>query len=335
MLRGEGYMTTALAMISGGLDSILAAKLVKDQGIEVIGICFKSYFFNEKNALQIVKQIDIPLVIVDFSEEHLEMVKNPKHGYGKNMNPCIDCHAMMMRHCGELLEKYHADFIITGEVLNQRPMSQNRSALDIVKNESGIGHKILRPLCAKNLNPTEMEIEGLIDREVLLDIKGRNRKIQMELAEKWGILEYPSPAGGCKLTEPNYSIKLKELLLNKDDASKVDLKLLKIGRHFRVTKDAKIISTRTEEEWELLKQLLTQEELIFTAKEYNGSAVVIIGKIITNEVIELAARISGRYCKGRDEKIVTISYGKYGEPLKEYIDIAPATEEEINKYILN
>jgi len=328
-------MTTALAMISGGLDSILAAKLVKDQGIEVIGICFKSYFFNEKNALQIVKQIDIPLVIVDFSEEHLEMVKNPKHGYGKNMNPCIDCHAMMMRHCGELLEKYHADFIITGEVLNQRPMSQNRSALDIVKNESGIGHKILRPLCAKNLNPTEMEIEGLIDREVLLDIKGRNRKIQMELAEKWGILEYPSPAGGCKLTEPNYSIKLKELLLNKDDASKVDLKLLKIGRHFRVTKDAKIISTRTEEEWELLKQLLTQEELIFTAKEYNGSAVVIIGKIITNEVIELAARISGRYCKGRDEKIVTISYGKYGEPLKEYIDIAPATEEEINKYILN
>ena len=328
-------MTTALAMISGGLDSILAAKLVKDQGIEVIGICFKSYFFSEKNALKIVKQIDIPLVIVDFSEEHFEMVKNPKHGHGKNMNPCIDCHAMMMRHCGELLEKYHADFIITGEVLNQRPMSQNRSALDIVKNESGIGHKILRPLCAKNLNPTEMEIEGLIDREVLLDIKGRNRKIQMELAEKWGILEYPSPAGGCKLTEPNYSIKLKELLLNKEDASKVDLELLKIGRHFRVTKEAKIISTRTEEEWELLKQLLTQEELIFTAKEYNGSAVVIIGKIITNEVIELAARISGRYCKGRDEKNVTISYGKYGEPVNEYVDIAPATEEEINKYILN
>lgn len=328
-------MTTALAMISGGLDSILAAKLVKDQGIEVIGICFKSYFFSENNALKIVKQIDIPLVIVDISEEHFEMVKNPKHGHGKNMNPCIDCHAMMMRHCGELLEKYHADFIITGEVLNQRPMSQNRSALDIVKNESGIGHKILRPLCAKNLNPTEMEIEGLIDREVLLDIKGRNRKIQMELAEKWGILEYPSPAGGCKLTEPNYSIRLKELLLNKEDASKTDLELLKIGRHFRVTKDAKIISTRTEEEGELLKQLLTQEDLIFTAKEYNGSAVVIIGKIITKEDIELAARISGRYCKGRDEKIVSISYGKYGEPLNEYMDIAPATEEEINKYILN
>ena len=123
-------MTTALAMISGGLDSTLAAKLVKDQGIEVIGICFKSNFFGEKNALKMVKQIDIPLEVIDFSDAHFEMMKNPKHGYGKNMNPCIDCHAMMMRYCGELLEKYHADFIITGEILNQRPMSQNRSSLN-------------------------------------------------------------------------------------------------------------------------------------------------------------------------------------------------------------
>jgi len=327
-------MTTALAMISGGLDSILAAKLVKDQGIEVIGICFKSYFFSEKNALKIVKQIDIPLEVIDFSEEHFEMVKNPKHGHGKNMNPCIDCHAMMMKHCGELLEKFHADFIITGEVLNQRPMSQNRSALDIVKNESGIGHKILRPLCAKNLNPTEMEIEGLIDREALLDIQGRNRKVQMELAKEWGILEYPSPAGGCKLTEPNYSRRLSELLEHKEDTSKKDLELLKIGRHFRLSKDAKIISTRMEKEWELLEPLLTQEDLIFQARDYNGSAIVIVGTP-TDEDIELAAKISGRYCKGKDEKIISINYGRYGEPLNESIDVAPATEEEINKYILN
>ena len=327
-------MTTALAMISGGLDSILAAKLVKDQGIEVIGICFKSYFFSEKNALEIVKQIDIPLEVIDFSEEHFEMVKNPKHGHGKNMNPCIDCHAMMMKHCGELLEKFHADFIITGEVLNQRPMSQNRSALDIVKNESGIGHKILRPLCAKNLNPTEMEIEGLIDREALLDIQGRNRKVQMELAKEWGILEYPSPAGGCKLTEPNYSRRLSELIEHKEDTSKKDLELLKIGRHFRLSKDAKIISTRMEKEGELLKPLLTQEDLIFQAKDYNGSTIVIVGTP-TVEDIEFAAKISGRYCKGKDEKIISVNYGRYGEPLNESIDIAPATEEEINKYILN
>ena len=130
-------MTRALAMVSGGLDSILAAKLIKDQGIEVIGICFKSYFFNEENAKRMCKQIDMPLEVVDFSEEHFEMVKDPKHGRGKNMNPCIDCHAMMMRYSGELLKKFDADFIITGEVLNQRPMSQNRQALNTVKKESG------------------------------------------------------------------------------------------------------------------------------------------------------------------------------------------------------
>lgn len=327
-------MTTALAMISGGLDSILAAKLVKEQGIEVIGICFKSHFFSEKNALKMVKQIDIPLEVVDFSDEHFEMVKNPKHGHGKNMNPCIDCHAMMMRHCGELLEKFHADFIITGEVLNQRPMSQNRSALDIVKNESGIGRKILRPLCAKNLNPTEMEIDGLIDREALMDIKGRNRKVQMELAEKWGILDYPSPAGGCKLTEPNYSIRLRELVEHKEDISKKDLELLKIGRHFRVSKDAKIISTRTGEEGELLKQFLTEDDLIFLATDYTGSMVVIIGKA-TNEDIEFAAKVSGRYCKGKDDKIISIRYGRYAHPLNKTIDTEPATEEEIENYILN
>jgi len=327
-------MTTALAMISGGLDSTLAAKLVKDQGIEVIGICFKSNFFSEKNALKIVKQIDIPLVVVDFSDEHFEMVKNPKHGYGKNMNPCIDCHAMMMRHCGELLEKYHADFIITGEVLNQRPMSQNRSALDIVKNESGIGHKILRPLCAKNLNPTQMEIEGLIDREALLDIKGRNRKVQIELASKWGILEYPSPAGGCKLTEPNYSVRLKDLLMYKKNASKKDLELLKIGRHFRVSKDAKIISTRTENEGDLLEQLLSGEDLMFLARDYNGSTVAMIGKA-TDEDIEFAARITGRYCKGREEKSVTIIYGINEDNLNKSINAKPSIKEEINNYIIN
>ena len=327
-------MTTALAMISGGLDSILAAKLVKEQGIEVIGICFKSHFFNEKNAIKMTKQIGIPLEVVDFSDKHFEMVKNPKHGHGKNMNPCIDCHAMMMRQCGELLEKFHADFIITGEVLNQRPMSQNRSALDIVKNESGIGRKILRPLCAKNLNPTEMEIEGLIDREVLLDIKGRNRKVQMELAEKWGIVDYPSPAGGCKLTEPNYSLRLRELLAHKEDISDKELELLKIGRHFRVSKDATIISARTEEEGELLKQLLTKEDLIFLSKEDTGSIVAITGTA-TKEDIEFAAKVSGRYSKGKEEKIVTVNYMEYGNSIYKSIDVAPANDEETNNYILN
>lgn len=327
-------MAKALAMVSGGLDSILAAKLIKDQGIEVIGICFKSYFFNEENAKKMVKQIDIPLEVIDFSEEHFKMVKNPKHGYGKNMNPCIDCHAMMMRYCGQLLEKFNADFIITGEVLNQRPMSQNRSALDKVKNESGIGGKILRPLCAKNLPPTEMEEKGLVNRENLLDIQGRNRKVQMELAEKWNIVEYPSPAGGCKLTEPNYSKRLKDLLHHKEDVRDRDLELLKIGRHFRVGANSKIISTRTAAEAEVLKKLLTKSDTIFLAADFKGSMVIITGEP-TEEDIELAGKVTARYSKGKDEEFVTVKYGKYGKLSNNIIKVKTVSDSELEKYIIN
>lgn len=327
-------MTKALAMVSGGLDSILAAKLIKDQGIEVIGICFKSHFFNEENAKNMVRQIDIPLEVIDFSEEHFKMVKKPKNGYGKNMNPCIDCHAMMMRYCGELLEKFNADFIITGEVLNQRPMSQNRSALDKVKNESGIGAKILRPLCAKTLPPTEMEEKGLVNRENLLDIQGRNRKVQMELAKQWNIVEYPSPAGGCKLTEPNYSRRLKDILESQGDASNRELELLKIGRHFRIGTNSKIISTRTADEAEIIKNLLIKNDTIFLASDFKGSMVVIVGEP-TEDDIELAAKVTARYSKGKDEEFVTVKYGKYGKPSNNIIEVKTVNDSELEKYIIN
>lgn len=326
-------MTKALAMMSGGLDSVLAAKLIKDQGIEVIGICFKSYFFGPDNAIRMAKQIDVPLEVVDFSEEHFEMVKNPKHGYGKNINPCIDCHAMMMNYSGKMLEKYEADFIITGEVLNQRPMSQNKSSLDVVKKESGFSDKILRPLCAKNLAPTKMELEGLVDREKLMDISGRSRKVQMELAEKWGIKDYPSPAGGCKLTEPNYAKRLRDILDKKEDVIDRDLGVLKYGRHFRISEKAKIISTRTAEEAQEIKQYLTTKDMIFLANDFNGSMVMIIGEA-TEEDIEFAAKVTGRYCKGKNEEKIKIKYGYYKQPLDKFIEVKAATEEELNKYIL-
>ncbi|MEG1256460.1 tRNA 4-thiouridine(8) synthase ThiI [Clostridium sp.] len=326
-------MTRALAMVSGGLDSILAAKLVKDQGIEVIAICFKSHFFNEENAKRMTKQIDVPLEVIDFSIDHFEMVKNPKNGYGKNMNPCIDCHAMMMKYCGELLEKLNADFIITGEVLNQRPMSQNRSALDRVKNESGIGHKVLRPLCAKNLVPTEMEENGLVDREKLLNIQGRSRKVQMELAKEWGITEYPSPAGGCKLTEPNYSIRLKELLDHNQQPEERELELLKVGRHFRVTPNAKVISTRTQDEGETIKDLLRKNDTIFLVQDFNGSMVVIVGEA-TDEVISIAGKIAIRYSKGKDEPKAIVKYSTFGSQDHGVIEETCATDDEINKYIV-
>jgi len=326
-------MTRALALISGGLDSILAAKLIKDQGIEVIGICFKSYFFGPTNAIRMAEQIDLPLEVVDFSEEHFNMTKDPKHGHGKNMNPCIDCHAMMMKYAGELLDKYKADFMITGEVLNQRPMSQNKASLNIVKKESGFADKILRPLCAKVLPPTEMELQGVVDREKLLDISGRSRKVQMELAEKYGIVDYPSPAGGCKLTEPNFAIRLRDLVKYIDKPSERDIQLLKIGRHFRLDGKSKIISTRTGEEALEIKKYLNDSDTAFLIKEFAGSMVVIIGEA-TKEGITFAAKVAARYSKGKDEKSLKVIYGNYGSNYNKYLDVEPATEEELKEFMI-
>lgn len=326
-------MTRALAMISGGLDSILAAKLIKDQGIEVIGICFKSYFFNEENAKRMVEQIGIRLEVVDFSEEHFEMVKNPKHGWGKNINPCIDCHAMMMRYSGKLLEDFNADFIITGEVLNQRPMSQNRQALNIVKKESGFANKILRPLCALNLDPTEMEINGLIDREKLLKLSGRSRKPQMELAEKLGITEYPSPAGGCKLTEPNYSIRLRNELDRNENLSPKEIQLLRYGRHFVSPNGKTIIVSRTGEEGAQIKQILNKEDTVFLPVSHMGAMAVIHGES-SEEDKKLACRILSRYTKGKDADAVIIKFGKFSTQFKDELTVKPATEDEINEYLI-
>lgn len=327
-------MAKALAMISGGLDSILAAKLIKDQGIEVLGICFRSYFFSEESAIKMTKQIDIPLLVVDFSPEHLELVKNPKHGRGKNMNPCIDCHAMMMNYAGKLLEEHNADFIITGEVLNQRPMSQNRQALNIVKKESGFADKILRPLCAQNMEPTEMEIKGLVDREKLLNISGRSRKVQMELAEKWGITEYPSPAGGCKLTEPNYALRLKDLLTFKDEVEEDELGLLRYGRHFRTKDNNKIIVARTKEEGEAIKKLIHKKYYSFHTTSFSGALVLLEGQG-TEEDKVLAARIAARYSKGREEDKVSVKYGVYGTKLENIIEVQPICDKDLEEYMIS
>lgn len=327
-------MTRALAMISGGLDSILAAKLIKDQGIEVIGICFKSYFFNEDNARRMCAQIGIKLEVVDFSVEHFKMVKSPKHGWGKNMNPCVDCHAMMMNYSGKLLEQFDADFIITGEVLNQRPMSQNKQALNMVKKESGFGDKILRPLCALNLEPTEMELSGLVDREKLLKISGRSRKPQMELAEKWGIKDYPSPAGGCRLTEPNYASRLKEVLTRQGDASPVEIELLRYGRHFLLPSGTKLIVSRTGEEGEIIKSLLTKEDdTVFLTASHVGAMGVIHGEVKDGDEA-LAAKLTARYSKGKDADEVEVKFGAFGTKFTGLIKVKPATEEEIAKYII-
>jgi tRNA U34 2-thiouridine synthase MnmA/TrmU len=238
----------ALVLLSGGLDSMLAAKVLMEQGIEVVGLSMISNFFNAERAFEATKQLGIPLIAYNISDEHLEMVKKPKHGYGKNMNPCIDCHAMMIAKAKEILEGKEVvliypdhtfkaisqtyDFVATGEVLGQRPMSQNARALVTVAEHSGLAGRLVRPLSARLLEVTEPEKAGKIDRESLLDISGRSRARQTELAAQFNLKDYPSPAGGCLLTDEAFGKKLQESFQAWPDTSSNDVQLIKNGRVF-------------------------------------------------------------------------------------------------------
>ena len=208
--------------------------------------------------------------------------------------------------------------------------------LNVVKKQSGFSDKILRPLCAKNLKPTKMEIDGLVDREQLLDISGRNRKPQMALAEKWGIKDYPSPAGGCKLTEPNYSIRLKEVLDRKNEVSEKDIHLLKFGRHFVTENNTKIIVSRTSEEGKFLKELLNSNDLMFMPVNFTGAMVVIPeGNTPNEDDIIIACRLAVRYSKGKDEKEVEVKFGHVSTNFKETRTVSAITQEEADKYNVN
>ena len=260
----------ALVLLSGGLDSMLAVKLLQEQGVEVTGLSFISCFFGAGKAEVAVKQLGIKLKKVDFKIEHLKMTKNPKYGYGKNANPCIDCHSLMLRYAGEL-EGY--DFIATGEVLGQRPMSQNKNALTTVAKYSGLNDKLLRPLSAKLLPETEIEKKGLVDRNKLLDISGRSRTRQTELATKYN-LKYPSPAGGCLLTDPNFSERLLEMFKRWPDCKSEDIELLKYGRIFWANKTL-IVVGRDKEDNEALEKLAKKGDATMELVDVNGPLTLI------------------------------------------------------------
>lgn len=234
----QNNMTKALVLLSGGLDSMLAARILMEQDIEVTGVSFKSNFFGTAKAKTVAKQLGIELMEIDFSFEHFIMVKNPKHGYGKNMNPCIDCHAMMLTKAREIMEQEGFDFVATGEVLGERPMSQNAEALKIVEKESGLIGRLIRPLSAKFLDESDLEKAGLVNREKLLDISGRSRKRQLALIKKYDIKKYASPGGGCLLTDPVFSKKLRKMFEYWPEGDGRDAELLKSGRFFWLKDEA-------------------------------------------------------------------------------------------------
>ncbi len=306
-MTSHAERTYALCLLSGGLDSRLAACVLREQGVVVHGVCFESPFFSGDLARQAATALDIPLHTLDFSSDIIALLDRPKHGFGSRMNPCIDCHAAMIRRAGALMEDMKFHLVATGEVLDQRPMSQNRRSLDIVAEESGYGDRLLRPLSARLLAETRLEKEGRIDRARLLAIHGRSRRQQMLLAESFGLKDYPSPAGGCRLTEPNFCKRLEDLRSHGELNGKRSLELLCYGRHFRLGDSLKVIVGRNERDNAVLEGGAELYDLILKVDGFPGPTGLLSFTAREDQVAEAAA-ICARYsdCPKDGEVVVKI-----------------------------
>jgi tRNA-specific 2-thiouridylase len=284
----------ALSLMSGGLDSMLAARVLLDQGIEVKGITFDTPFFGPEGARKAADQLGIVLLVVDIGEAHFEMLKKPQYGYGSQMNPCIDCHALMLKRAGRIMDEEGFDLLCTGEVLGQRPMSQRKDALRAVEKLSGYGGYILRPLSAKLLPETIPEREGKVDRQRLLDIRGRSRKRQMALAAHYSIEEYPGSGGGCMLTKAGFADRLRDLLATQEDVGLHEVELLKWGRQLRLPRGKRLVVGRVHGDNLQLQELAREEDLVLRVKGVPGPTGLITAMAEEQEV-ELAANVVAAY----------------------------------------
>ena len=318
----------ALALFSGGLDSILAAKLILNQGIDVAAVIFVTPFHLRKNggcgAAEAARQLGVPLKVVNVGDEYLKMVREPKHGYGRNMNPCIDCRIFILKKAKKYAKEIGASFIFTGEVLDERPMSQHFKAMKIIEEEAGVKGKILRPLSAKLLPEIGMEKKGIVDRKKLLGIRGRSRKPQIKLAEGFNIKDYPSPAGGCLLTCKEYADKLRDLFKHKKRCSMADVSLLKVGRHFRFGEN-KIIVGRNEAENNLLAAEKARNDYYFEVPDV-GSPITILQGAKTKNAIRMAAALTAFYSDAKSDK-ATVNFGR--EHLDKSIIVSIPTRAEV------
>ncbi len=330
-----------IALFSGGLDSLLAIKIIQQQGIDVVPVYFNTgFFFNtiietkDKLIYKLATPSDIKVNVVDISSEFFDIIKKPEYGFGSNMNPCIDCKILMLKKANELRNVYDAGFVITGEVLGQRPMTQNINSMKLIEEKSGLTGFLLRPLCAKNLPETEPEKLKWVDREKLSDLKGRSRKNQLELAKRLGLSEYIVPsAGGCILTDPGYSKRLKDFLLydKKGKIQKDDLYLLTIGRHFRKNDLKFIIGRNLSENEKLLKYKGIDGINIFDCVDVPGPAGFCRGELTSEEKKFIASAVA-RYSDGKNNLKVKISITYNNK--EEIIETQPLKDEELRKFII-
>jgi len=315
----------AIALISGGLDSILAAKLISGLGIDIIGLKFKTSFYARPRKTQ--DSCGIEIKEIDISQQFLSIVLNPRYGYGSNINPCIDCKIFMLNKARELMQELDAKFVVTGEVLGQRPMSQNRQNLDLIEKKSGLEGFLLRPLSAKLLKETTPEKERWVDRQQLLALSGRSRREQIKLAKDLGIKEYPQPAGGCLLTNPDFSEKIQKLI-NFGELNLENVELLKMGRFFRLSEKAKLIVGRNKEENESLTKSMRKEDYLFRPQGIMGPAALGRGNF-NNALIRLSCSIVCRYCDLDGKKEAEVIYQRPYEGKEAALKVEPVDEARL------
>ncbi len=334
----------AVALLSGGLDSTLAVRLILEQGIEVYALNFTSAFCTcnsgskhkdrahqgggcKSEARRVAEKFGIPVKVMVKGLDYIDIVRNPRYGYGKGVNPCVDCRIYMFKLARQYMEEIGADFVITGEVLGQRPMSQRRDTFRTIEQESGLEGRILRPLCAKHLEPTIPEKEGMVDRSKLLDMVGRTRKPQMHLAEEFNLDDYPCPSGGCLLTDKIFARKVRDLFEHKKDITTRDLQILKVGRHFRYN-STKLVISRNESENQRLKGIVRAEDTVVEPVGFPGPVGVVCGGG-ENGSIEVCARLVLRYAKKRGDGNTLKVVSPEGERLMEVAE--PATEQMVKE----
>jgi len=309
---------------------MLAAELIRRQNIDVLCLTFTTPFFDARKAQAAAKHINLPLAIEDITYKHLKMLKSPRYGYGKNMNPCIDCHILMLQEAGRKMEETGADFILTGEVLGQRPMSQGKQSLYVVAKNSGFPDYILRPLSAQLLEPTKAETEGKVDRLRLLSISGRGRKEQIQMAADFGITNYAPPAGGCLLTEPMFTRRLRDLFSNQEDHDIRDLELLKYGRHFRTDDQGKIIVGRNNADNEKLRGLSTEIDLVLFMADFPGPLVVVPHGNVA--LLPLAASLCVRYSDAPTDCEANVIYQQ--KNVSRTIQAKASAKEDCERWII-
>ncbi len=328
-------MTQALLLFSGGLDSSLALKLMVDQGIKLVALNFITPFCtcNRKGRCEsqhVAEKFGIPLRVFNIGNEYLELIRKPRFGYGSHMNPCLDCRIFMLKKAKAYMEEVGAEFIVTGEVLGQRPMSQHKQALKLIEKEAGLEGKILRPLSAKLLKPTEAEQDdGPVEREQLLDIRGRSRKPQIALAEKLGVEDYVCPAGGCLLTDPQFAKRIKDLFQHTDNVTVRDVEILKVGRHFRLSPETKVIIGRDDQENQRLLRMAREDDLCLRVTDFPGPITLLRGEQ-TPENVGKAARLVVRYSDARTSW-AKVAYRKRTAAYDYTVVASPMPEETIRE----